>query len=215
VYAAERHANRSNPQWAANVQKTYVARLNGTQSAPPRTISGASQIASASRSTGQIRSMSQLQQSGMKFEKVSAPQMQKQMQVSRQMTTQSQQMFRASSQTRISTNSVPRIGSNGSFHGGSANAMRFSNTGSAGNFRPQSGASPNFSRGAANPSSGAYRPQGNFQGFQGHQGQIQARPIGNMPSFGGRSMGGFGGGFGGSFGGGHSGGGHSASGGRH
>ncbi len=213
VFAAERHANRSNPQWAANVQKTYVARLNGTQSASPRTIANSQQLASSSRSSGQIRSMSQLQQSGMKFEKVSSSQMQKQIQVSRQMTTQSQQMFRSSSQARISTDSVPRIGASNNFHNGSQGSMRFSNGGSPGNFQSQRSAGTNAQRGGS--FQGGNRPQGNYQGFQGFQGQSQGRPVGNMPNFGGGFQpGSFGGHSSGGFGGGRPSGGHSTSGGR-
>ena len=192
VFAAERHANRSNPNWLSSQQQSYVAKLNGTQAAPPRTLTSGQQASP-------LRNMSQLQQSGMKLETVSSTQMQKQVQLSRQMSSQSQQMFRNTSQTRISTDSVPRIGASNNFHGGSPGAMHFSNNGSFGNVM----------HGVSN--------QGNFHQFQG---QMHAQPTGNMPSFGGGSFhsggGGFhsGGGFGGGFGGG-GGGGHSAGGGRH
>ena len=140
-------------------------------------------------------------------------QLQKQTQVSRQMTSQSQQMFRGTSQARVSTSSVPRIGASNQFRGGSQGSSHFSNNGASGNFRSQAGSVGNAMRGPSNPGASFSRPQSNFQGFQG---QMQGRPVGNMPSFGGHSPGGFSGGhsMGGFGGGGSHGGGHSAGGGR-
>lgn len=206
VFASERHVNRTNPNWVGNVQKSYVAKLNGTQAAPSRTFA-------TGQTASPMRSMSQLQQSGMKLEKVSSTQLQKQTQVSRQMTSQSQQMFRGTSQARVSTSSVPRIGASNQFRGGSQGSSHFSNNGASGNFRSQAGSVGNAMRGPSNPGASFSRPQSNFQGFQG---QMQGRPVGNMPSFGGHSPGGFSGGhsMGGFGGGGSHGGGHSAGGGR-
>lgn len=167
VYAHERWVNRDNPQWSTNVRNTYIAKLNGTQPAPPKTLAEQQQL--GGKGLSPLQSTAQLKQAGAKMQTVSSQQLQSQIATTRQMTSQSQQWSRTASQARITTDSVPRIGAGGNFSGAPIHA----NAASHGN----------VIHNTSNPRNNVgNKPQG---GFQNSGGQGFSRPSGGMPNLGG------------------------------
>src|SRR5262249_1910749 len=144
-------------------------KLNGTQPTPPRTLADQQQSSATGKVANTLVSNAQLKQAGAKMQTVSSSQLQAQIATSRQMTIQSQQMSRTASEVRISTDTVPRIGSGGSFSGAPIRSNGASNG--------------NVMHSTSNPRNNAgNHPQA---GLQDSSGQGFGRPSGGVPSFGG------------------------------
>src|SRR5262249_39095441 len=96
LWVHARWVNRGNTGWAVGVQGAYIARVNGTAPLPARTVTA--QPLSVGANIGGLQlvySMTQIKQSGVKLEPVSAQQHAAQLQSARQMTAASQQTGRS------------------------------------------------------------------------------------------------------------------------
>jgi hypothetical protein len=134
LWVHARWVNRGNPGWAAGVQAGYIARVNGTAPLPARTFSQTSFGVGVNVGGVQlVYSYSQIRQTGVKLEPVTAQQHTAQLQSARQMVTQSQEVSRSAAAVPFAHGGAPAFhptagssgmgrpayaGSGGGYHGG-------------------------------------------------------------------------------------------------